>query len=134
MNSDQRQIVQECAAGSISGAMTFPQIVGRLAEIGIERYHADYSRKEISYYLADGDSLVVPIPWETHETGIAFSPSEVAAAVMQSQRGEHTYADFVRKTMSAGCVGYFIQITGRRAIDFGRIGDSHVEHFPSPTN
>jgi uncharacterized protein YbcV (DUF1398 family) len=51
--------------------------------------------------------------------------------VRQSQRNEHTYLDFIRKTMAAGCVGYFVQITGRRAIYFGRNGESHVELFPT---
>lgn len=132
MNSEQAKIIQECVAASMSGSMTFPQIVGRLAESGIERYHADYSRKEITCYHADGDSLVIPVPWESYEKGVGFSAPAVAAAVKQSQRGEHTYVEFVRKSMAAGCVGYFVQITGRRAIYFGRNGDSHVEFFPPP--
>jgi uncharacterized protein YbcV (DUF1398 family) len=110
--------------------MTFPQVVGRLAAIGVERYHADYSRQEITYYLPDGDSRVVAAPHEAHATAIEFSPAAVEAAVRQSQREEHTYTDFVRKTMAAGCVGYFVQISGRRVIYFGRNGESHVEHFP----
>ena len=48
----------------------------------------------------------------------------------QSQRGEHTYVDFLRKTMAAGCVGYCVHIRGRRALYFGRDGDVHVERFP----
>jgi uncharacterized protein YbcV (DUF1398 family) len=115
--------------------MAFPEIVGRLAHIGVERYHADYSRQEITYYLADGDSLVVASPHPSHATAAEFSPSAVETAVQQSQRNEHTYLDFIRKTMAAGCVGYFVQITGRRVIYFGRDGASHVEHFPpAPVN
>lgn len=110
---------------------TFPEIVDRLIRIGIERYHADYSRHEITYYLPDGDSHVVPTPHPDHPTAIEFSPAGVEAAVRQSQRNEHTYLDFIRKSMAAGCVGYFVQITGRRAIYFGRNGDSHIEQFPS---
>ena len=48
----------------------------------------------------------------------------------QSQRNEHAYADFVRKTMAAGCVGYFVHIAGRHAVYFGRKGEQHVERFP----
>lgn len=131
MNVQQVMTVQDCARGSLLGELTFPQIVGRLSEIGVERYHADYSRGEITYYMPDGDSVVVATPHEAHPTGHAFSSSDIAAAVLKSQRNEHTYVDFVRKTMQAGCVGYFVQITGRRAIYFGRQGESHVELFPS---
>jgi len=130
MNAEQSQVIQGCLQGALSDAVSFPEIVGRLAEIGVERYHADYSREEVTYYLPDGDSLVVPAPHPSHATGVEFSASAVESAVRQSQRNEHTYLEFIRKTMAAGCVGYFVQITGRRAIYFGRNGESHVEHFP----
>jgi uncharacterized protein YbcV (DUF1398 family) len=130
MNAEQTQVIQGCAKGALNGEVTFPEIVARLAQIGVERYHADYSRQEITYYLADGDSLVVATPHSSHTTATEFSTSAVEAAVRQSQRNEHTYPDFIRKTMAAGCVGYFVQITGRRVLYFGRNGDSHVEHFP----
>ncbi len=130
MNTDQVLLVHECMRGSLTGELNFPQIVERLIAIGVERYHADYSRQEITYYLLDGDSVVVAAPHDVHSTSTEFSATAVESAVRQSQRGEHSYADFVRKTMEAGCVGYFVQITGRRAIYFGRNGDSHVELFP----
>jgi uncharacterized protein YbcV (DUF1398 family) len=110
--------------------MTFPQIVARLAEVGVERYHADYSRHEKTFYFASGESLVVTIPWGDFPTAAEFTASSVEASVRQSQRGEHTYTDFIRKTMAAGCVGYFVQITGRRALYFGRNGEVHAEEFP----
>ena len=135
MNAEQIQVIQGCARGALSGELTFPEIVGKLAEIGIERYHADYSRQEITYYLPEGDSQVIATPHPSHLTAVEFSSSAVEAAVRQSQRNEHTYLDFIRKTMAAGCVGYFVQITGRRVIYFGRNGESHVENFPpAPVN
>jgi uncharacterized protein YbcV (DUF1398 family) len=135
MNAEQTGVIQECARGALSGKLTFPEIVVRLARIGVERYHADYSRQEITYYFPVGDSLVVATPHASHATAVEFSSSTVEAAVRQSQRNEHTYLEFIRKTMAAGCVGYFVQITGRRVIYFGRNGESHVEHFPlAPIN
>ncbi len=135
MSPEQTKAMEMCAQGALSGELAFPDIVTRLAAIGVERYHADYSRQEITYYLADGDSLVVAAPHPDHATANEFSSSAVAAAVRQSQRNEHTYVDFIRKTMAAGCVGYFVQIAGRCVIYFGRKGESHVEHFPpAPTN
>lgn len=134
MSSNPSQIMEECASGALSGELTFPEIVGRLMDVGVERYHADYSRQEITYYLPDGSSHLVSLPHPPHATAFEFSSSAVAAAVQQSQRNEHTYADFIRKTMTAGCVGYFVQITGRRVIYFGRKGESHTEHFPVASN
>lgn len=130
MNAEQIDVIQGCARGALTGEIAFPEIVGRLASIGVERYHADYSRQEITYYLADGDSMVVSSLHPSHATATAFSASAVEAAVRQSQRNEHTYPEFIRKTMAAGCAGYFVQISGRCVIYFGRNGDSHLEHFP----
>ena len=86
MQPEHAQVMQQCARGALGGELNFPQIVGRLAAIGVERYHADYSRQEITYYLPDGDSLVVAAPHEPHATATEFSASAVAAAVRQSQR------------------------------------------------
>ncbi|SFI46997.1 DUF1398 domain-containing protein [Planctomicrobium piriforme] len=130
MQIESATVMLDCTRAALTGEMNFPDIVGRLSEIGVERYHADYSRQEITYYLQNGDSLVVPSPHAESPTGDDFDAKAVASAVRQSQQGEHTYPDFVRKTRAAGCVGYFVQITGRKAIYFGRNGDTHIELFP----
>lgn len=130
MTAEQTLLIMETVRGSHTGVMTFPEIVGKLSSIGVERYHADYTRQENTYYLTDGDSLVVSFPHDATPIADGFSASAVEAAVRQSQRNEHSYADFVRKTMAAGCVGYFVQIRGRRAMYFGRRGETHVELFP----
>ena len=130
MNDHQAQVIRECASGALTGAISFPEIVGRLMDIRVERYHADYSRQEITYYFPNGDSLVVATPHGVHPTAPEFSQSRVQEAIGQSQRSEHSYLDFIRKTMAAGCVGYFVQITGRQALYFGRNGECHIEQFP----
>ena len=130
MNTNQALVIYETVRATMTGEMSFPQIVGRLSEIGVERYHADYSRHESTFYFADGRSLAITVPREDCPTGEVFREQDVQSAIRQSQRGEHKYTDFVRKTMAAGCVGYFVQIKGQRAIYFGRNGESHVEWFP----
>lgn len=131
MNLEQTQVIQQCAHGALHGVLTFPEIFGKLASIGVERYHADYPRQEITYYMSNTESLVVSTPHPLHQIAKDFSGASVESAVRQSQRNEHSYLDFIRKTAEAGCVGYFVQITGRRVIYFGRNGDCHVEYFPS---
>jgi uncharacterized protein YbcV (DUF1398 family) len=130
MNDELKRVVEACVRGSLDGTLAFPQVVGRLAGAGVERYLADYSRQEITYYWPDGTSYVAAAPHDPTETGLAFSATDVAAAVGQSQRNEHTYRDFVRKTMAAGCVGYFVLIAGKHVQYFGRKGEVHAEWFP----
>lgn len=133
MTEAQSQEIQTCIQGALTSTLTFPEIVGRLAAVGVERYHADYTRQEVTYYLADGDSQVVGMSLPPQAIGMEFATAAIQSAIRQSQAGEHTYLDFVGKTAHAGCVGYFVQIAGRRAIYFGRNGESHVEVFPGQT-
>lgn len=132
MNRDTQAVLETAAAASIRGTMKFPQIVGMLADAGVERYHADYSRHEKTFYLPDGDSHVTTIAMPVPPVSARFDAAAVEAAIRASQRGACDYPEFVRRTTAAGCVGYFVQITGRRAIYFGRDGETHVEPFPSP--
>ena len=131
MQAEKAAVMRDCAAASLEGRITFPEVVRRLAAIGVERYHADYCRQEITYYLNDGDSLVVPISHRPQPIATEFSASSVEAAIRQSQRGELRYPEFLQRTMAAGCVGYFVQIAGRQALYFGRAGDVHREPFPA---
>ena len=131
ITSDTVEKMEECVRGSILGTVTFPDVLKILKSIGVERYHADYSRQENTYYLKNGQSHVVSSPHPAQETALDFSAEIVAAAVGESQRGEHSYLDFVRKTMNAGCVGYFVQLAGCRVQYFGRKGEIHTETFPA---
>jgi uncharacterized protein YbcV (DUF1398 family) len=130
MEVEQIAIIDECAQASLAGTIPFPDVIGRLAALGVERYHADYSRHETTYYLPDGDSHVVKLAHPPQGIGATFSAAEVEAAVRASQRGEIKYVEFLQRTMAAGCVGYFVQITGRQVLYFGRKGEVHIERFP----
>jgi len=132
MRPDRVLTVYECVRAATTHEMNFPQIVAQLAAIGVERYHVDYSRLETTFYFADGESLVTAMPHDGPAAiGEDFLPTAVSQAIGRSQRNEHTYADFVRQTMAAGCVGYFVHIAGRHAVYFGRHGQAHVEPFPT---
>jgi uncharacterized protein YbcV (DUF1398 family) len=132
MTEEQANVMRECVTLSYEGKITFGEVVGRLMKIGVERYHADYSRTEKTYYMPDGESLVVPTNHPPLPVAEAFSAEGVGAAIREIQRGQIDYKEFVRKTCNAGCVGYFVQIAGRQALYFGRKGEVFVEPFPSP--
>ncbi len=97
---------------------------------GIERYHADYTRMETTHYTPEGGSCVVPMAHEPGSSARTFSAAQVEAAVKQAQRGEIMYPQFTRQVLAAGCVGYFVQITGQCVQYFGRNGEIHTEWFP----
>jgi uncharacterized protein YbcV (DUF1398 family) len=134
MSIDRFAQLDACLADARSGALKFPQIVERLLAIGVERYHADYSRNETTYYWPDSESRVVTVEYPTVPMADAFSAAGVEAAVRASQRGEIDYPEFVRRTKAAGCIGYFVLLTGRQCQYFGRRGETHVEIIPDRLN
>jgi uncharacterized protein YbcV (DUF1398 family) len=41
------------------------------------------------------------------------------------------YREFCVRIADAGCVGYLVSLVGRRAVYYGRSGESYVEPFPT---
>jgi uncharacterized protein YbcV (DUF1398 family) len=132
MDSDRIAVLEECVARSFEGTITFPEVVGKLQAIGIERYHADYARHENTYYTSGGDAHVLPMRHPPQPIAAAFSPQAIQAAIRLIRRGKIGYTEFLRQTMAAGCVGYFVQIAGCRVLYFGRNGEVHAEPFAAP--
>lgn len=130
MNSEQVNIIQTCVSLSEQGSASFGDIVVRLTTAGIERYHADYTRMETTFYNARGDSHIVTIAISPTTIANEFSASQIETAVRKAQRGEVNYSQFTHLAFAAGCVGYFVQLTGKCVQYFGRNGEIHTEWFP----
>lgn len=130
MTQAQIKAVEECARLSAAGEIHFVEVIQRLVANDIERYHADYSRDETTYYAASGGSCIVPMAVEHGEIAQPFSPGGVESAVRQSQRGEIMYPKFTKQAVAAGCVGYFVLIAGKCVQYLGRRGEIHTEWFP----
>jgi uncharacterized protein YbcV (DUF1398 family) len=122
-------VMHECATRSHEGTITFPEVVRKLAGAGVEWYHTDYLRAEHTYYLPNGETHIEAMG-TLPAAAVEFCDAGVDAAVRSIQRGEIKYVEFVRRTLAAGCVGYFVRIAGRHAIYFGRRGEQHMEPFP----
>lgn len=130
MTPEQIAVVEECSAASDAGRKPFPEVVGALTGAGVERYHADLIRAEKVYYLPGGGSRSVDCVKLETPPATSFAASGVADAVRSAQQGAIDYRTFCRQIAAAGCVGYHVSIPGRRAVYYGRTGETHVEHFP----
>ncbi len=122
--------IEECSRLSQAGEISFGEVVQRLIKAGVERYHADYSRAETTYYLPNEETLVIPLKVPQPTLGQTFSAEEVQTCVRGAQRGEVQYPEFVRRTKLAGCPGYVVHLTGKRVLYQGRHGEIHTEWFP----
>ncbi|WP_454914823.1 DUF1398 domain-containing protein [Xanthobacter sediminis] len=125
------EAARACLAGAWENTMTFPQIVGALMAAGFEGYAVDFRRATATCYRPDGDSLELPA--HRMEVAAAFDPAPIRAAIREVQQNApgYTYAGFCRKAAAAGCAGYVVSFSGRRALYIGRTAETHVEPFPA---
>jgi uncharacterized protein YbcV (DUF1398 family) len=130
MDQHVMNVVEECTRASDEERASFPQVVGRLMEVGIERYDADLVRSEKTYYLPNGDSAVICAHRPQAEAAREFSAAAVEAAVRAIQARNIGYREFCERVLAAGCIGYTVSLVGRRAVYFGRTAESYAELFP----
>ena len=131
MQADVVKVMQECTEASDQERITFPEVVMKLMQAGVERYHADLLRADKIYYLPSGESHRVPVATIQATPAPAFAADGVAAAVRAIQQQKIQYREFCERIAQAGCVGYIVSMAGRRAVYYGRTGDSYVEPFPA---
>lgn len=127
-------VVVECTRASDEERKSFPVIIAELIGAGVERYHADLVKHEKTYYTPAGQSFVVASHPSDQAPAQAFVAEQIEAAVRASQGQQIGYREFCRRVLEAGCAGYWVSITGKRAVYYGRTGETHVELFPSSTN
>ncbi|MBB5984374.1 DUF1398 family protein [Sphingobium lignivorans] len=132
MQDELKDIAARCLAGAEDDSMTFPQIVGALIDAGFEGYAVDYRAGTASYYLPAGRCFTLPIRDEGPPVAAAFDAPAIRAAIAQAQAlaPGYTYAGFCRTVRDAGCAGYLVSFSGRRALYYGRTAETHVELFP----
>jgi uncharacterized protein YbcV (DUF1398 family) len=130
MNGNVINVVEDCTRASNESRTTFPEVVSRLSESGVERYHADLVRAENTFFMPDGTfhSVASASPYQPAER---FSAPGVEQAIRAIQARQIDYREFCRRISAAGCVGYFVSLTGRSAHYYGRGNEFHVEQFPS---
>ena len=113
------------------GPISYPEVVRRLMEGGVEYYHVDYVGLRKTYYGPDGDLVVLPISFEALPPVAAdFRLDDLKADLLDSQQRGQQYREFTRRAMEAGVQGYIAFLRGKRVLYWGRQGDQHVEWFP----
>jgi uncharacterized protein YbcV (DUF1398 family) len=132
MHADKIAIAKACQDAAHHDAMTFPQIVGRLMGEGFEGYAIDFRARTATYYGADGGSTALALPDPGAPIAVAFDAAIIKQAIGEAQRRApgYTYRGFCKKVAAAGCAGYQVSFSGRRALYYGRTAKTHVDHFP----
>jgi uncharacterized protein YbcV (DUF1398 family) len=119
------------AKATLTGTLSFPEIVAKLIAAGVEYYHVDYIGLCKTFYDGAGGRVVTPIEIENlPPVATEFNIDEVRAAILDSQRNGQKWRDFTIRVMNAGVQGYFAFLRGQRVTYLGRTGDQHTEWFP----
>lgn len=122
--------MHEVLAESQAGRLTFPEVVRRLLEAGIESYLCDLATGQETFYLGDGKTHVEKMTLPLSPIAEEFSPSGLLAAIRGAQADTIRYPEFVKRSTAAGVIAYWSFLTGRKVIYFGRKGELHIEEFP----
>jgi uncharacterized protein YbcV (DUF1398 family) len=123
--------VRELGRATLSGAMPFPEIVGKLMAEGVEYYYVDYNALELRFYSAQGALALAPLSFEgLPAVASAFDAVALKAAILDSQKHGQKFRNFSRRAAEAGVAGYFAFLRGQRVVYMGRQGDQHTEWFP----
>ena len=132
MDEHQQAVARACLAHAEANSATFPEIVRALIEAGFESYAVDFRRAVAIYYLPDGRSIELAAHRTSGAVAAAFDAGALQAAIREAQQlvPGYTYKGFCEKAVAAGCAGYVVSFTGRRALYIGRTAETHVEHFP----
>lgn len=123
--------IHEAAAATLAGTMSFPQVVEKLLQAGVEYYHVDYAGHCTRFYDGNATCVVTPIPFDELP---AIAPElDVPALrdnIRDSQQNNQPYRDFTRRAMQAGVQAYYAFLRGRRVTYISRAGNQHTEWFP----
>jgi uncharacterized protein YbcV (DUF1398 family) len=130
MESTTKQLIEQIAQKSNAGMLTFPEVIGELIKSDVESYYADYRKSETNYYTKQGKTCTTTMPVQDVAIPVTFNSVELQAAIRAAQRDEIRYPEFKKRSMAAGCVGYFVWIAGKQVNYFGRLGELHIEKFP----
>jgi uncharacterized protein YbcV (DUF1398 family) len=127
------KVMHEVLAESQAGKLTFPEVVRRLQEAGVESYFADVAKGEETFYMPDGKTHVERMVLPSGEIAKEFSSSGIVSAIRAAQTDSIRYPEFMKRAVTAGVIGYWAFLTGKKVIYFGRKGEFHVEEFQRPT-
>lgn len=125
-------LLDQCTAGAFDGSVPFPETIRRITDDGVEWYSANLIFGMKTYYGSDLSHHQTPWPaWMPPRIADTFSADGVSAAIRASQARQIDYRTFLQRLADAGVVYYTVHLQGRKAVYFGRHGDSFTEPFPS---
>ncbi len=120
-----------CLNAAQQNTMTFSEIVQALQRQGFEGYTIDFRCSLATYYTPDGRSVSLATHVVKTPVAAALDAAALQSAIREAQQrvAGYTYLGFCEKAAAAGCAGYFVSFSGKRALYIGRDAGVHEERF-----
>ncbi len=94
--------------------------------VGVESYFADFRNQLTTYYLSSNGAHAVPMTMPSIDIPISFNKDSIVSAIRGAQSDAVRYPEFLKLTMSAGCVGYMVWIAGKHVSYFWQQCEVHI--------
>jgi uncharacterized protein YbcV (DUF1398 family) len=124
------KVMHDVMAETQAGKLTFPDVVRRLSEIGVESYFVDLAAHHETLYMSDGQTHAQSLTLPRAPVAAEFSSADVIAAIRGAQTDTIRYPEFMQRAAAAGVIAYWSFLAGKKVIYFGRKGEMHIEEFP----
>ena len=124
------KVIHEVMTETQAGQLTFPEVVRRLLEAGIESYFCDLAAGKETFYMPDGATHAEAMTLRLAPIAEEFSSAGVVAAIRAAQADTIRYPEFVKRSTAAGVIAFWAFLSGKKVVYFGRKGEFHVEEFP----
>jgi uncharacterized protein YbcV (DUF1398 family) len=115
-----------------AGRMTFPEVVPRLFEVGVESYFVDFATGKETFYMTSGETHIEAMTLHADSIAQDFSADGLITAIRGAQADTIRYPEFVKHATAAVVIAYWAYLTGKKVVYFGRKGEMHIEEFPQP--
>lgn len=94
------------------GATNYPDLVGRLIEIGIESYTVDTSSNTILYRYGDGNTMIKHGKIAKRLVNVNFDEQKTIEAIRNNQQGKTDYPTFMNEIAESGVIFYEATLRG----------------------
>ena len=96
MHQEALATMHECARLSDQGKIPFPEVVRKLTQVGVERYHTDLCIQEHVYYMPNGETHTEAMDLPSWTIAKDFNEQWMVLAIQAVQSGEILYLEFLR--------------------------------------
>lgn len=124
------KIIEECIALTLAEKLKFPEVIKRLYTEGVESFICDLVGLKIHYFSTKGELYTLSLAYKAAPVALRFDAAAVEKSIINRQKEEITYMQFLDQIIAAGCTHYEVFIAGKKVIYFGRDGSQHIQLFP----